>query len=134
MEDTNTSFITLNNSLMTTPVLASPNFDFTFLDETDASEFEVGEILKQKKGGGKFNPIQFTSRTMTYCEIRYAFYECEALAAILSLKKFCLYVLSYNTFKVMMDHKEISYTFNKKGINGRLASWMNFFSASINSK
>lgn len=66
-------------------VLAYPDCDHLFVVETDASYRADGEVLDQKKEGGKIKPIQYASRNMKETEKRYSVCEREDLAVIFAL-------------------------------------------------
>lgn len=93
--------------------------------ETDASATAIGDVLAQKQDDGKVRPIQFASRTMNAAEKNYSACEREALAVIFALRKFRIYLLSTEPFKLITDHKALRDDF-KKNIHGRLAPWMDF--------
>lgn len=105
----------------TPPVLAFPNFKMSFVVETDSSTFVVGAILTHKKVDGKFHPVDLASRTMIEAGRSFATYERKDLAIIFSLKKFHIYILSSQPFKIVTDHKALNCTFKKKPKHGVLA-------------
>lgn len=107
MED---AFIDLNKAFITPPELAFPSLGMPFV-ETDASTFAIREIMTQKKDYGTFHLIHIASRTIIDAERRYETYERDALAIIFAMTKFRIYVLSSQPFKLVMDHKALSYTF-----------------------
>ena len=55
------SFQQLKQCLCQAPVLKSPNFERTFILQTDASNRGVGAVLTQKDDGGGEHPIAFYS-------------------------------------------------------------------------
>ena len=116
MEETQKAFEGLKLKLTTPPVLV----------ETDASSVAVGAVLAQKKEDKKTHPIQYASRTLSQAEREYSACEREAIAVIFALKKFRVYLLSSDSFTLVMDHQALQYAFKKKDIHGRLARWLDF--------
>ena len=88
------AFIELKKKLCSPPVLTYPEFNKSFVVETDASEYSVGAVLSQKDENGKLHPIQFSSRTMNQDERKYSVCETEAFAGVSVLKKFSVYLLA----------------------------------------
>ena len=120
------AFEEVKKKLTSPPVLAFSDFEKSFVVETDASSVDVGAVLAQHKEDGKCHPVQYASRTMNDAEKKYSACEREALAVILALKKFRVYLLSTQKFILVTDHQALQYAFRKKDIHGRLARWMDF--------
>lgn len=113
------------NSKFTTPLaLAFPYCKASFVLETDVSAVALGVVSSQRKEDGKINPVQYAFLTMTDVERRYSTSEREALAVVLALNMFGVYVLSDVPFVVLSDHQALHYAFRMKNIHGRLARWM----------
>ena len=55
------AFNALNNMLRFTPVFSSPDFEKTFILETEASNYGVGAILSQTDGQGLDHPVVYFS-------------------------------------------------------------------------
>lgn len=107
--------------LTSPPVLAFPDFEKSFVVETDASSVALGAVLSQRKDDEKFHSVQYGSRTMNDPEKKYSACEREALAVILALNKFRVYLLSTQKFMLVTDHQALQYALQKKDIHGRLA-------------
>ena len=58
-----TAFETLRTKLLTSPLLAYPNFSIDFTLETDASKFGLGAILSQYQDDQKLHPVAYGSRS-----------------------------------------------------------------------
>ena len=125
-EEMQSWFEELKRKLTTPPFSDLPDFDVTFVVETDASSVAVGAVLAQKKKDGKIHPVQYASRTMNKTERDYSDCEREALAVIFDLRKFRVYLLSTQRFLLITDHQSLQYAFKKKDMHGRLAHWMEF--------
>jgi hypothetical protein len=106
MEDCQRAFSELKNSLMTKPVLKYPNFDQTFIMQTDASLTAIGGVLSQLDEDGNENPVAYCSRTLKSYERNYTVTECECLAIIYSYKQFRVY-LHGKHFKIVTDHASL---------------------------
>lgn len=122
----NRSFEKLKVALTSPPVLAFPDFEKPFVDETDASTVAVGAALSQRNSDDHVHPIQFASRTLTSTEQNYSVCEREALAVVFGLRKFRLYLLSTEPFLLLTDQQALKTAFRKKDIHGRLARWLDF--------
>jgi hypothetical protein len=72
---------------------------------------------------GHDHPIHFANRRLTSMEKNYIMIEQEGLVVILSLKKFCHYLLGYKA-KIVTNHKALTYLVNKSNPSGRLARWV----------
>ena len=62
------------------PVLVFPDFEKTFLLETDASKEGLGTVLSQKQSNGWYHPIAFGSHSVTPAEKNYQSSKLEFLA------------------------------------------------------
>lgn len=51
------AFVALKESPKSPPLLEFPDFDHPLVVETDASSFEVGSFLAQKKADRKVHPV-----------------------------------------------------------------------------
>ena len=89
--------------LTTPPKVAFPNFGEPFLVETNVSSVAVGAVLAQNKEDRRTHRIQYASPTMSQAERKYSACEREALAAIFSLKKSRVFLLSSGPFTLVTD-------------------------------
>lgn len=115
------SFEELKQTLTSTPVLIYPNFDETFLLTTDASAFAIGAVLSQGPIG-KDLPIAFASRTLCKAESKYSTIERELLAIVWAVKHFRPYIFG-RKFKLITDHRPLTWLFSIKDPGSRLARW-----------
>lgn len=105
---------TLKDRLNTPPVLAYPRFQAPFVVETDANTNAIGFLLAKKQYNGKIHPNHFPCSTMTVAERKHLECKREALAIIFALKKFRLYLLSTQPFKLITDHQALKDASNEK--------------------
>lgn len=100
--ETEQAFRTLQQALVTAPVLAIPNFDKPFVVETDASDGGVGAILSQDG-----HPISYLSRALGPKNIGLSAYEKEFLAILLAVDHWRPY-LQVQEFLIQSDHRSLS--------------------------
>ena len=74
------AFDHLKAACLQAPILAFPDFDKSFLLETDASGRGLGAVLSQKQADGRYHPITFASHVINETEQRYHFNKQEFLA------------------------------------------------------
>ena len=70
----------LKTKIQTAPVLVFPDFDKSFLLETDASKEGLGVMLFQKQDDRHYHPIAYGSRSLTPAEKSYHSLKLEFLA------------------------------------------------------
>ena len=85
--------------------------------ETDASDVGLGAILTQQ---GRV--IEYASRVLTATEKNYSATEKECLGVVWALEKFAMYLEGFH-FKVITDHKPLTYLMQLKEPRGKLARW-----------
>lgn len=78
--------------LCNTPVLAAPNFALPFKLEVDASSVGAGAVLLQEDTSGIDHPVCYFSRKFNKHQLNYSTIEKEALALLLALQFFDVYV------------------------------------------
>lgn len=115
------SFEKLKNILTSEPLLQYPDFEKEFVLTTDASDKAIGAVLSQGEIG-KDLPIAYASRTLNKAETRYSTIERELLAIVWSVKQFRPYIYG-RTFKIVTDHKPLTWMFNIKDPGSRLMRW-----------
>lgn len=96
-----TAFQTLKHSLVTAPVLALPNFQETFVVETDASDYGIGAVLMQSG-----HPLAFVSRALGPRNQTLPVYEKEFLAILLAVEQWHSY-LQLREFVIQTDQRAL---------------------------
>lgn len=115
------AFNTLKQKLISAPLLQYPDFTLPFVVTTDASNYAVGAVLSQGEIG-KDKPIAYASRTLNKQEGNYSTTEKELLAIIFAINTFRPYLYGYK-FKIVTDHRPLTWLFNAKDPGGRLLRW-----------
>ena len=115
------AFEILKEKLTTAPILQYPDFTKPFVLTTDASGKAIGAVLSQGKIGQDL-PIAYASRILNKAEENYSTIEKELLAIVWATQHFRPYV--YGTkFKIVTDHKPLTWLFNVKDPGSRLMRW-----------
>jgi len=86
-----------------TPVLALPNFNETFIVETDACADGIGAVLMQKG-----QPVAYLSKALGEKHKGLSIYEKEFLALIMAVDKWRHY-LERGEFCIQTDHRSLAY-------------------------
>lgn len=100
---TKNSFQTLKKALMSTPVLAMPDFSVPFTIETDASAKGIGAVLQQKG-----HPIAYVSKALGIKAQGLSTYEKECLAILMAVDHWYHY-LQTSTFIILTDQKSLTH-------------------------
>lgn len=108
--------------MVSQPVLAIYNENLETQVHTDASSIGVAGVLMQKQADGNFKPVAYASRQTTPAESKYHSYELEALAVVMSLQKFRIYLLG-KPFSVVTDCNALSTTWTKRDMIPRIGRW-----------
>lgn len=116
------AFDEIKAALVSQPVLAIYNDAFETQVHTDASSLGIAGVLMQKQSDGEYKPVAYASRQTTNAESKYHSYELEALAVVMSLKKFRVYLLG-KPFTVVTDCNALSTTWTKRDMVPRIGRW-----------
>ncbi|CAF4878033.1 unnamed protein product [Pieris macdunnoughi] len=103
------------------PILQYPDFTKEFILTTDASLHAIGAVLSQGQIG-KDLPIAYASRTLNKAESNYSTIERELLAIVWAVKHFRPYLFG-RKFKIVTDHKPLTWLFSIKDPGSRLVRW-----------
>ncbi|XP_074346216.1 uncharacterized protein LOC141684986 [Apium graveolens] len=102
------AFEKLKQALTTAPVLVVPDFEETFVIETDASKRGIGAVLMQRN-----HPLAFISRSLGPKWQKLSVYEKELLAIVFSVQKWEQY-LSSGHFIIKTDQKSLKWLLQQK--------------------
>lgn len=106
------------------PVLSAPNFDLPFKLQIDASATGAGAVLLQEDSCGIDHPICYFSKKFSKCQQRYSTIEKEALALLLALQHFEVYLgSSAMPIDVYTDHNPLIFLSRMSNSNQRLMRW-----------
>jgi len=95
--------------LCSAPILKAPKFDAPFKLEVDASATGAGAVLLQKDHFGIEHPVSFFSKKFSRCQQNYSVIEKEALAMLMALQHFEVYLGgSVAPIVVYTDHNHFS--------------------------
>ena len=115
------AFELLKRLLTKTPVLAYPDFEQSFILETDASGTGLGAVLAQKVQG-IVRPVAFASRTLQPHEKNYGVTELEALGVVRAAKHFRPYLYGHRC-DIFTDHVALKSLLSTPQPSGKLARW-----------
>ena len=123
-EECQAAFDRLKELLITSPVLAYPQFGpgKEFVLETDASLEGLGAVLSQRQTDGYLHPIAYASRCLQPHERNYAITELETLGLVWAAKLFRPYLLGYHCI-AFTDHSACTSLLNAAHPSGKLARW-----------
>ncbi|UYV62972.1 hypothetical protein LAZ67_2002685 [Cordylochernes scorpioides] len=121
-EECETAFSKLKRMITSKPILAIYNPKYPIHLYTDASQEQIGSILKQEQPDGLLKPIAYRSRRMTSYESNYCVTEQECLAIIDAVDFFLPYLDGVH-FTIHTDHACLKYLKNIKNPKGRLFRW-----------
>ena len=120
--DCETAFDTLRTKLLTSPVLAYPDFDKDFTLETDASKHGLGAILSQYKDDQHLHPVAYASRSVSATEANYAVTDLETLAVVWAVTHFRYYLYGHNV-TIITDHAAVKAILGAPNLTGKHARW-----------
>lgn len=101
--EADTAFATLKEALSSTHVLALPDFNKTFIVETDACNTGIGAVLMQEG-----HPICYISRALGPRQQALSVYEKELMAVVFAVQTWSAY-LAHRPFIIKTDQKSLKY-------------------------
>lgn len=116
------SFNDLKTLLMSSEILAFPDFNKSFILTTDASNTAIGAVLSQGEIG-KDKPITYISRSLNKTEENYSTIEKEMLAIVWSLDKLRIYLYGAKDIKILTDHQPLTFALSNSNNNAKLKRW-----------
>lgn len=102
------AFTKLKQAMITSPVLALPDYSIPFVVETDASDQGVGAVLMQQG-----RPIAYFSKGLSNKHQGLSTYEKELLAIVLATQKWNYY-LQGNHFVIKTDHQSLKFLLEQR--------------------
>jgi hypothetical protein len=89
--------------MASTPVLALPNYEETFVVETDACDKGIGDVLSQKG-----HRVAFYIKALGVSNCKLSIYEKEFLAILMAVDRWRCY-LQRKPFVIKTDHKSLTH-------------------------
>lgn len=120
--DQQTAFQLIKSKLTSAPVVHCPDFEHSFIIESDASNVGLGAVLMQKIQN-EDRVIAYASRTLSKAERNYTVTERECLGVIYAVETFRPYI-DGQRFTVITDHSSLTWLHNISNPTGRLARWI----------
>ena len=123
------AFDHLKAACLQAPILAFPDFDKSFLLETDASGKGLGAVLSQKQADGWYHPIAYASCVMNKTEQRYHSNKQEFLTLKwVVTEQFHEYLSPYgknrNEFVVRTNNNPLTYIFSSANLDAAGQHWV----------
>ena len=120
--DCQQSFQQLTDTLVSSPVLAYPDFSKKFTLETDASLKGLGAVLSQLQEDNRLHPVAYASRSLSAVEKRYAVTELETLAVVWAISHFHAYLYGHDV-TVYTDHSAVKAVLETPSPSAKHARW-----------
>ena len=114
----------LKGKVQSAPILVFPNFDKSFLLETDASKEGLGAVLSQKQSDGWYHPIAFGNRSLTLVEKNYHSSKLEFLTLKWSVTEHFKEYLVYAPFVVRTDNNLLTYVLTMPNLDATGHRWV----------
>ena len=122
------SFNAIKQAILTSPVLATANYDRAFHLATDASQTGVGGVLFQPSTKDEFitpiNIVAICSRKLQPHQQRWSAYKKELYGIVYSLRKFHAYIWGRHDLVVHTDHKPLIHMFSSSQLSPALQQWL----------
>ncbi|XP_024156291.1 uncharacterized protein LOC112164308 [Rosa chinensis] len=112
------AFEKLKQALISTPVLATPDFSKEFVIECDASDLGIGAVLSQDG-----HPIAYMSKALAQRHLALSVYDKEMLAVVAAVQHWRPYILGHH-FKILTDHRTIEHFLNQKITTPAQQKWL----------
>jgi len=126
-DECQTAFDSVKNILSSSPVLIAPNYSCAFQLEVDASATGGGAVLLQEDEAGIEHPVGYFSKKFLKHQLNYSTIEKEALAFVLALQHFEVYIGSSSLpVTVYTDHNPLVFLSRMKNSNQRIMRWSLF--------
>ncbi len=110
--------------LASEPVLVAPDFSAPFKLAVDACDVGVGAVLLQTDGSGIDKPVAYFSKKLNRHQKRYSTIEKEALALVLAVQHFEVYISSAGgDLEVLTDHNPLTFLAKFKTSSQRVFRW-----------
>ena len=117
------AFQQIKNVLMSATFLAFPNYDLSFIIDTDASEEGIGAVISQKQDGVE-RPIAYAAKALRGAQrTTYTVYMKEMLALAWALEHFEPYIYG-KKFLVRTDNAALSWLKTTKNVRGHMTRWL----------
>ena len=100
------AFEWLKELLTTAPVLCYPDFQRSFILETDASGYGLGAVLAQEQRDGLICPIAYASHSLQRHECNYGVTELEGFGVVWAVQHFRTYLYGHHCL-VYSDHEAL---------------------------
>ncbi|CAN6700147.1 unnamed protein product [Malus baccata var. baccata] len=105
--DCHDAFNKLKDLLTSAPIITAPDWTFLFEFMCDASDYDVGVVLGQRRDKLP-HVIYYASRTLNDAQLNYATTEKELLAVVFALEKFRSYLIGAKVI-VYSDHSTLKF-------------------------
>ncbi|XP_071917150.1 uncharacterized protein [Coffea arabica] len=116
------AFDKLKESLISPPIIQTPNRSLPFEIMCDASDYAVEAVLGQRIGR-VVHAIYYASKVLNGTQLNYSTTKKELLTVIFALEKFRPYLLGAKVI-VFSDHAALRYLMTKKDAKPRLIRWI----------
>jgi hypothetical protein len=113
------AFTNLKRAMCTTPILAMPDFNKTFVVESNASRISIGVVLTQDD-----KPLDFTSKSLSGCNLGRSMYEKYMMAILHAVHTWRPYLLG-RRFQIKTDHHSLKYILEQRLFSLQQNKWLN---------
>lgn len=118
------AFEAVKSLLCSDPVLSAPDYSRSFKLDVDASATGAGAVLLQDDVQGVEHPVAYFSKKFLPYQLHYSTIEKEALALLLALQHFEVYVGSSSIpVLVFTDHNPLVFLSRMRNANQRIMRW-----------
>ncbi|KAL2078791.1 hypothetical protein ACEWY4_026476 [Coilia grayii] len=122
-EQCSRAFENLKSLLIAAPVLSAPDFSKFFLLAVDACDYGAGAVLLQPGVDGINHPVCYFSKKFSHPQRSYSTIEKEALALVLAVQHFEVYLGASQNIIVYTDHDPLKFLWRMRNANQRLMRW-----------